>query len=359
MKLNGGSLKSIYIISVVILGILALFLIRPVLISIFIGLLLAYLFFPLYKKFYKKTGSKKLSAALVLIISSLIIIIPLWLIVPPLFHQVFQVFKTSQTINLPGIVRNIFPSASESFIVQATVTINSLISKISSAVLNSLINFFLGSVSFLLNLIIVAFVFFYSLVDSEKLASLARDLSPFPKKKEKLLVSQFKEITNSLLYGQIIIGIGQGIASAIGFIIFGIPNALVLTLLATIAAIIPIVGPTLVWVPITIYLFITGSNLLAFLFLAYNFLIVSSVETFLRPIILARRTQLSPAIALIGMIAGLFIFGAIGLIIGPLILAYFITFIQAYKEESKFKVVEKKEEHGILLNLINLSQHHK
>ena len=176
------------------------------------------------------------------------------------------------------------------------------------------------------------FVFFFTIRDTEKLQGFVKSLSPLSVVKEQQLIKHFKDITNSIVYGQIIIGIAQGILAGLGLLLFGVPNALILTLLATVLAIIPIVGPTLVWVPVTIYLLIKGSAVVAVAFFIYNAVIVNGIDNILRPYIVSKNTDISPVVILVGMIGGLFIFGILGLIIGPLILAYFLVFLQAYQE---------------------------
>jgi predicted PurR-regulated permease PerM len=154
------------------------------------------------------------------------------------------------------------------------------------------------------------------------------------KHQEHLVVSQFKEITDSLVYGQIIIGIAQGIIAGIGFVLFGVEGAFILTILAIIMSIIPVIGPAFVWVPVLIFMYIQGDHALAFGFLFYNLLLTSTIDNFLRPYIVSRKTNLPQVIVLVGMIGGWMTFGMLGLIIGPLLLAYILTFLRAYKERA-------------------------
>jgi len=330
------------IIIIVALGVLTFILLRPVIMSILAGLILAYIFFPLYNKIKGKVKNDSLAASLVSGIILLIIMVPLWFVIPVMVDQVFAIFQSSQQLDIQSFIRNLFPGASDGFIVQATLTINSVISKMSAGLLNSMVDIFLNTMTILLHLFIVGFVFFYTLRDANKLKELARSVSPLDKPKEKVLTKQFTDITNSLIYGQVIIGVVQGILAGIGLFIFGVPNALVLALVATLASVIPIIGPGLVWVPITIYLFIIGSPGAAIGYLIYNFVVVFAfADNILRYQIVSKRARVPPVLVLVGMIGGLFIFGVLGLIIGPLILAYFITFLQSYKEETKFTLLEK------------------
>jgi predicted PurR-regulated permease PerM len=181
----------------------------------------------------------------------------------------------------------------------------------------------------------VIFVFFFSLRDSEKLRNFASGLLPFGKNQEKQLIKQFEDITKSLLYGQVVAGLIQGVLASIALYVFGIPNALILSIVAIILSIIPIIGPGFVYVPVTIYMIIGGNNpLLAIGYFLFNVLIVSSIDNVFRAHFVSRKTNLSQAIVLIGMIGGFFVFNVVGLILGPLVLAYLITFLKAYKENN-------------------------
>ena len=70
------------------------------------------------------------------------------------------------------------------------------------------------------------------------------------------------------------------------------------------------------------------------LFLAYNLLFVSTIDNFLRAHLISKKTQMSQAIVVIGMIGGVFVFSVLGLVLGPLILAYFVTLLRAYKDKT-------------------------
>jgi len=322
------------ILLVVLLGVLAFFIIKPVLLSIIGGLILAYVFFPIYKVIQKRIRSRNIAAALVSIIVLVIIIVPVWLLAPLMVQQAFEFFQFSQNIDLTSFISNLIPSASVQLQSQINLAIANALGKIGSILVNGLVNLLVNFAAVFLHLLLVAFVFFFTLRDSEKLRDFASGLSPIAKRKEKILIKQFKDITQSIIFGQIVIGLLQGIFSGIGLLVFGVPNALMLTIIATILSIIPVIGPSLLYFPVTIYLFTIGNPLIGLSYLIYNLVIVSTLDNFVRAHLIARKSQISSVVALVGMIGGLFIFGVLGLILGPLILAYFITFLRAYKERN-------------------------
>lgn len=335
MEINDTNIKRASILSIVlILAILVFFLVKPILLSIIGGLVLAYVFFPVYKFLSKRTNSKNLSASITSVLAILVIIIPLYFIIPIMIRQIFALFEAAQTIDIQIFLQSIFPTAAESFIIQATLAIKNAINGISSTVINTLVSFLIEIPKIMFNLAIVAFVFFFTLRDFEKLAEFASILSPLNKVEEKKLVQQFKDITNSIVYGQVIVGFIQGIIAGIGFFVFGIPGALVLTILAVALSVIPLLGSFLVWIPAAIYLYTQGDIVATIFFLVYNIILVSNIDNVLKIYLVSKKANLSPVIVLIGMVGGLLIFGILGLLIGPLILAYFITFLNAYKENT-------------------------
>jgi len=335
MELNDRDIKRLSVLLLIIaLGILVIFLIRPVIISILWGLVLAYVFLPIYNFIYRYVRNRTLSASFSLVILLALILIPAWFVIPIAVDNVFELFKLSQSLDVQSFLRAIFPSASEGFISQIAVAISGGISKVSSYILNFLVNFLVSSPSILLNLFIAAFVFFFTLRDKDKLKDFAAGLSPLGKNHEKVLVKQFKDITQSIVYGQIIVGIVQGLVAGLGFLIFGVENAFVLTVLAIVFSTIPIVGPGIVWLPVTILLFVNSNPVIATGYLVYNLVITSTIDNFLRIYIISRRTEMSQAFILIGIIGGIFFLGPLGLILGPLIMAYFVTFLKIYKEKA-------------------------
>ncbi|HLC53384.1 MAG TPA: AI-2E family transporter [Candidatus Nanoarchaeia archaeon] len=339
MEFNERSVKKFSILFIIAaLGVLAYLIIRPVLEAVIGALILSYLFMPLYRKLLPAVRNRTLAASLVSAVLILIIVIPTWFLIPIVVQQIFAIFKFSQSIDIGNIINALFPTASAQFSQQAIVAISSFINKVSTAALNGLVGVFLDVPTITLNLFIACFVFFFALRDGDQLREFFVDLSPFSETKERVLVKHFRDITDSVIYGQIIIGLVQGALAGLGFLMFGIKNALVLTILATLLSITPIVGPFIVWIPIAIYLFASGNTNIAFGYLLYNLLIVSTVDNILRSYLVSRRTNLSPAVIFVGMMGGLFVFGVMGLILGPLILAYFLLFLKSYKDKTLYSL---------------------
>ena len=152
----------------------------------------------------------------------------------------------------------------------------------------------------------------------------------FSKDVEKKLIQSSTDITISVVYGQIVIGIIQGLIVGFGFLIFGVPKTIFLTLLAVIAGILPIIGPTIIWIPVVLYLLSNG-NTFAAAGVAVFGVISFAIDHFVRPYLITKSSKMHPLLSLIGMTGGFFFFGVLGFLLGPLILAYVIIILEVYR----------------------------
>lgn len=319
---------------ILILGVLSFFLLRPILLSIIFGLILAVVFISFYRKINNYVNSKDLAASIVCIVLMVIIIVPLWYLTPVVIDQSIKFYISSQQIDFITPFKTIFPSLfeSEAFSAEIGATIQSFVTRTTNSMMNSLSRVILDFPTLFLQFLVVLFTFFFALRDNEQLTNYIKSLLPFSKEVEKKLFHSSKNITLSILYGQVVIGIGQGIIAGIGFFIFSVPNALLLTSLAAVAGIFPIIGTAIVWVPVAIYFLIAGDTFPALGITIFG-LISSIVENWLKPIFVAKRTRLNSSVILIGMIGGLFFFGILGIILGPLILAYLLIILEIYRDK--------------------------
>ncbi len=333
------------IITAVILAvliILSFFLLKPILLSVIMGFILAFAFTPLYNKIYKVIKSKNISSLLVCSLLIILIVLPLWFLTPILIDQSIKLYLSVQNIDFITPLKNIFPSllASEEFSVEIGSTLHSFITKATNSLMNSFSQLILNFPNIFLQFMVVFFTFFFVLRDKEKLIAYVQSLLPFSKEVEKKLFKSSKDITSSVIYGQIIVGIVQGIVAGIGFFVFKVPNALLLTLFASLAGVIPIIGPGLVWIPVVIYLFVTGNTVSALGVLIFG-LASSIVDNIIKPLFVSKRTTLHPALIIIGMVGGFFLFGVLGFILGPLIIAYLLIVLEIYRNKKSPKIFTK------------------
>lgn len=323
------------------LFILAFYIIKPIAASIIYGILLGYIFYPIHIWISKKTNKKNISA-LIICFGVLIIIIGLAVVLlNSLSKQVIDTYFYVQQIDPVNTLRELLPKVitsseiSEAIVGSLSSSVSGLLAEILSNVSMVIVNF----PKILLNLFVVFFVFFFSLRDGEETIEYIKSLSPLAKETNEKFSKQFKGVTSSVLIGQVVIGIFQGLIAGMGYFIFGAPNALLLTLLTMLVGVIPVIGPWLVWIPVDVYLFASGNTGAGIGLLIYGLVLVSWIDTLIRPIIVSRRTRINSGIVLIGMIGGLFVFGILGLIIGPLVLAYVLLVMELYRKKTEESIV--------------------
>lgn len=335
MAMNEEYPKKITIaIILLVLIVLAFFLVRPILLAIIMGLILAFVFSPVYDWFFKYFKSKNLAAFLICILLLILIVLPLWFLSPIVIDQSIKVYMASQQMDFVTPLKNFFPQffVSEQFSAEMGSAIYSFTTKLTNSLMNSFSKLILNFATIFLQLLIVFFVLFFALKNKKELIEYIQSLLPFSKEVEKKLFKSSKDITVSVLYGQVVIGIFQGIIAGIGFFIFKVPNALLLTFFAALAGIFPIIGTAIIWVPVAIYFLIAGNSLPALGIIVFG-ICSSLVENLVKPVFISKRTNMNTSLILIGMIGGLLLFGILGIILGPLIIAYLLIVLELYRDK--------------------------
>jgi predicted PurR-regulated permease PerM len=324
--------------------VLAFFLLKPILLAMIGGFVLAFIFYPLYNQFVKWTKNRGISALIICTFLLLVIVALLWFLTPMLIDESIKIYRASQSMDLVAILKGIIPSLFSS--VESSEQIGSILQSFITKATNSLMNYISNLVlelpTILMDIFVLFFTFYYALRDKEKITKYIQDILPFSDEVVKKLFTSTKEITSSVLFGQILIGAIQGVILGIGLFIFNVQNALLLTLIAIVVGILPILGPAIVGIPVALFLLIGGNTFGAVGILAFT-AISSLSDHIFRPLFVAKRAKLHTAIALLGTIGGLLLFGILGIVIGPLILAYLITLIGVYKNKPLSGILIKQE----------------
>ena len=265
--------------------VLTYFLLKPILISVLLALMLAFLLYPLYLKINKVVRSRNISASIVCLLLAAVIVIPIWFFTPILLKQSFEFFLASQNIDFITPLKKIFPDlfASEAFSLEIGNALNSFVSKTTNAIVNFLAGIIKDFPRLLLQFLVMCFTFFFALKDQRRITDYLRGVLPFSKEVENKIFRSSRGITFSVVYGQVVLGIIQGLLVGIGLFLFGVDNALFLTLLASIAGVFPIIGTMIIWVPVVIYLFTTGQIWPA-LGVSLFGLLSSATENFIKPL---------------------------------------------------------------------------
>jgi predicted PurR-regulated permease PerM len=189
-----------------------------------------------------------------------------------------------------------------------------------------------GTVNFFFQLSIMLYAnYFYLRSGPEALAKIMY-LVPLESDQEDRLISRFVSVTRATLKGTLVIGIIQGGLAGLAFVVVGIEGAIFWGTIMAVLSIIPAVGAALVWGPAVIYLVATGQVMAGLGLLVWCGLVVGSSDNILRPILVGKDTEMPDLLVLLSTLGGLSVYGPLGVLIGPIIAALFLTVWELYSE---------------------------
>ena len=221
-------------------------------------------------------------------------------------------------------------------------TLQKLLEPMSAWILNAAVNVSQG----LLQLALVTFIVFFFYRDgarfADRIKTLMRRVSG---ELSNELTNILVNTTRSVVFGLLGTALGQAIVAGIGFWIAGVPGVLMLSFMVFVLSIVP-VGPPLIWGPAAIWLYSNGDPGMAAFLVLWGTLAVSSVDNFLKPVLIARGSSLPLALIFLGVFGGVIAFGFLGLILGPILLAVGLSMLQAWLRNPnlvrKFQVRTKR-----------------
>lgn len=318
--------------AIAIICLLALFILYaliPYYPALFGALILYTLFLPLFKRLTSRGINDKLAAAIVIILSIVIILVPISILSTLAIGEVSSIIR--QTARTEVIIERF--NAITGLELEISSLINSAIREITGFLKRQIPNIISSVSQITISLVIVYFVMYYLLLNSKKSVNAAISVLPFNRKNSTRLVSEFQAVTKSTIIGMGIIAIVQGLLVTAAFLLFKINGAVFWGFISAILSFLPVVGAPLVWVPAAVIELLLGNYLSGIGLLAFGAIVISNVDNVLRPIISKRMANLHPIITLLGVFIGIPVFGIIGLIVGPLLLSYFFLMIRMFKEE--------------------------
>ena len=196
-----------------------------------------------------------------------------------------------------------------------------------------LIAFVGGATSVALNLVIAFFGLYYMLRSGPQIWAAIRVSIPFSAQTSDALRDRFFGVTEATLLGTALIAVIQGTLIGAGFWMVDLPNPLFWGTVTAFASILPVLGSGLVWFPATIILAVQGRYGAAVILLVIGAGIASNIDNLLRPLVYKRVSNIHPMITLVGAFAGVRYFGLIGVLLGPLAIAYLFELVRFYREE--------------------------
>ena len=342
---SGTNLRTAFVL-LLVAAVTALFLAVawPFLKPLLLGALLAGLFHPLYRWITRLLGGRQsLGAAVTLLVLLVLGLGPISVFLGIVVQQALTVsdqaipwlshhLTAASTSNVHDWLVQRFPALAEYMPSQ-----EQLVQQVGTAAKTAgafLVGFAsrmtVTTAAFLLNLFVMLYAMFFFFKDGHKILERIFYYLPLSDEDETSMLARFTSITRATVKGTLVIGVIQGTLAGVAFWVAGIDGAALWGTIMTILSIIPGIGAPLVWVPVVIVLFVNGQYMTGTLLLVWCGVVVATIDNFLRPVFVGRDAQMPDLLILIGTLGGLFLFGPIGFIVGPIICGLFLTVWDIY-----------------------------
>lgn len=322
------SRRNVALAIIVLLGIYLGFALKPYLVS-FLGAVVIYVLFrPVYGFLISKFHiSEKLSALIIIFFSFFLLTVPIFLSYNTAVSEINNIinsnyFDLETSENFKTLFDN-FNFFDE---------INEVVSDVVNLVKDVAFKTIQGFMSLIINWTIMYFVVYYLFVKEAYIKDKIFELIPFNKKNTGVLVEEMRIVTNSTVISTGLVALVKSILFIITLSFFSIESLMVLGFISFILAFLPVVGIPVLSVPIAVLQYVNGNVFAALVILIVGF-ILANLDNFLKPFFQKKVGKIHPLITLVGTFFGISSFGFIGIVIGPLILTYFILMVRMFKEE--------------------------
>jgi predicted PurR-regulated permease PerM len=349
-----GVFKYFFMMLFLAIALLAFYVALPFVNALLASAVVAYVFFPVYEKLQCCIKSRNIRAAVVSAFILLLFLAPLFLVIEAAAPDARYVYIRAKQKILTGELIDVpCPVGTESTLcklqgrLQTVVQdpdvryyLDDVVSKGTNFVIGKISGIVLALPVIFINLFVTFFAVFYFLRDGTKLLDHIKSLLPIQHRHREHIFLKLQDTAHAVVYGSIVVAVIQGALGGLGFWMFGLSSALLWGVIMALFAFVPFVGTAVIWLPAALAMIAAGSaahdqvmTWKGIGFLLYGFFIVSGIDNILKPMLIGDRAGVHPVLILIGVLGGLAVFGFVGFIIGPLVLAVFKVFLDIYKRE--------------------------
>jgi predicted PurR-regulated permease PerM len=209
-----------------------------------------------------------------------------------------------------------------------------------------------GVLGVVVQVFFIIFTMYYLFRDGAKIVLALPDVLPLERAQSAEIISRTRDVISASVNGVLVIAAIQGALGAIAFFALKVPSALVWGVVMTFLSLIPMAGAFIVWIPAAIFLAVTGHYVKAALLVAWGTFVIGTVDNFLRPKLVGERTKLHELFIFFSVLGGLQVFGVLGLVLGPAVLAVTLALLDVMRHVDRHAAATAHEpsfiEHGAL-----------
>lgn len=321
-------------------------------VSSFAGALLwaalaALLFQPLFQRLLRRwPGRRNVAAAVTLLIITVAVVIPALIVASLVVEQAAGVYNQMRSgrINfatyfmqvhdaLPLRLQHLIDGAGFGSFERAQAQITDAVSSSASLLARQAFSIGANAAAFLLAFGVGLYVTYFLLRDGERLGPAVVHALPLERPVAERLADKFVAVVRATIKGSGVVALVQGALGAITFWIVGLPAALLWGMLMVIAALLPAIGPAIIWAPVAVYLFAIGEIWQAVVVIVSGVVVIGLADNILRPVLVGRDTGIPDWLVLVTTLGGIELVGLSGIVVGPLVGALFLTGWQILTEQ--------------------------
>ncbi len=319
-----------YVVLALLVG-LAAWMVHPFAAAMVVASIFGYLLMPVFEGLGRWIPNVHLRATLLLLVVLFTVALPAIIALPKLIHQSRTALRQDSLLDgvaqvndtLDGVLKRHVP-LTENFAELSAKVRGTMVSSAPSIIGR------IGTTA--IDLIVFLYTLFFVLVEGREIGDDLIRLVPLDAKMKPHLVESITATMTGVLYGQVITAAAQAVLAAIGYAFAGVPHLLLWTVLTFIAAMLPVAGGALVWVPVAVSRLIVGDATAGWGLMIYMGVFVSAIDHVLKPRLISGRAPLHPLAALVGVLGGLHFFGITGFLIGPMLLGLLSAMLRFYRE---------------------------
>jgi len=314
--------------------------IQPFLSVILWATVLVILFHPVHKRLKQRIRNSSLAALISSALVILIILVPVALVTLAVINELSNAVASVQQaadylmdpnspvtgpiLNFLGQYIDINHLRSEEFLVER-------VRGVGGQLAGRTLGFIGGLIGAIVQTFFVIFTMYYFFRDGENISRSVRDSLPLDREQADSIMVRTREVIDASVYGVITIAMIQGTLGGLAFWALGLRSAIIWGVAMTFLSMVPMLGAFLVWVPAAIYLALTGHYVKAILLAAWGTLVIGMIDNFLRPKLVGSRTRLHELLIFFSVLGGLNVFGVLGVVLGPVVMAITLSLIDVYR----------------------------
>ena len=333
--------KSVLLLLLLVISALFLSMIEQFLMALFLAGIFSALSRPVYLYLAKMFGGRRhLASIITLILLFFIVLIPTLLLLGIVVAQAIEVGQSvtpwvKETLSDKGAITEYLRSLPfYEYILPYQETIiekaGQAVGAISKLLVDGLSSVTLGTVHFVFMAFVMLYSMFFFLLDGDRIVKKMMYYLPLDSHDENHMLEKFTSVTRATLKGTLFIGLLQGGLAGLAFFVVGLPNAVFWGAIMAVLSIIPSIGSSLVWIPAAVILIANGQLAAGIGLLIFCGVLVGSLDNLLRPILVGKDTKLHELMIFLSTLGGIFMFGVVGLFVGPIIASLFVAIWEMY-----------------------------